>query len=162
MKNVKDLESQTEAKPKPNISAVTSAVITYMAFSSTMLVTNKAAVSFFPAPSTLLWLQMAVSALIVWILGQMKYLDVTPLEWDKAQKYLGVVASFIFNLFTNIKALQYTNVETVIVFQTLTSLGVAYGDYKLLKNAMPSPQTILALLIIVFGSICYVLTDSNF
>jgi len=166
-KNASELESGTEEAPKfenetKSTSKITSAVLSYMAFSSTMLVTNKAAVMLFPAPSTLLFLQMAVSAVTLWILGKTKQLDVTELETSKIIKYVGVVASFIFNLFTNIKALQYTNVETVIVFQTLTSLGVAYGDYKLLKNSMPSKQVILSLLIIVLGSVLYVLTDSNF
>lgn len=38
------------------------------------------------------------------------------------------------NIFTNIKALEYSNVETVIVFQTLTTFVVAYGDYKYLNS----------------------------
>eukprot|EP01119_Soliformovum_irregulare_P012909 TRINITY_DN3388_c0_g1_i4.p1 TRINITY_DN3388_c0_g1~~TRINITY_DN3388_c0_g1_i4.p1 ORF type:complete len:322 (-),score=85.01 TRINITY_DN3388_c0_g1_i4:176-1141(-) len=139
---------------------VTTAVLTYMAFSSTMLITNKAAVMFFPLPSFLLFLQMAVSALMVWALGQFGYLKVDALEWGKIKAYMGVVAVFIFNLFTNIKALYYCNVETVIVFQTLTSLGVAYGDWRLLNSAMPSRGIIISLLIIVFGAVLYVFVDS--
>jgi len=138
---------------------VTTAVLTYMAFSSTMLITNKAAVMFFPFPSFLLFLQMGASALMVWVLGQLGYLKVDALEWNKIKAYMGVVGIFIFNLFTNIKALQYCNVETVIVFQTLTSLGVAYGDFKLLKSAMPSRNIIFSLLIVVFGALLYVFVD---
>jgi len=141
--------------------AVITAVIIYMGFSSTMLIINKAAVKFFQLPSTLLWLQMAVSALLVWILGQINYLKVDKLEWGKIQAYIGVVVVFIFNLFTNIKAVQYSNVETVIVFQTLTSLAVAYGDFRLLNGGTPSPKIVGSLLIIVVGSVLYVFVDAS-
>jgi len=125
-----------------------------------MLIINKAAVKFFPLPSTLLIMQMAVSAALVWVLGQVNYLKVDALEMQKATKYIGVVFVFIFNLFTNMKAIQYSNVETVIVFQTLTSLAVAYGDYRLLNARMPSGRILISLGIIVLGSILYVLADS--
>jgi len=141
-------------------SAVLTIVIVYMAFSSTMLIINKAAVKFFPFTSTLLVLQMAVSAGLVWILGQINYLKVDKLEWQKIQAYIGVVIVFIFNLFTNMKAVQNSNIETVIVFQTLTSLAVAYGDYRLLGGGVPSPRIIGSLLVIVLGSVLYVFVDS--
>lgn len=59
------------------------------------------------------------------------------------------------------KALENSNVETVIVFQTLTSLAVAYGDFKLLNSGAPSSKIILSLLIIVLGAVLYVLVDSQ-
>ena len=64
---VMDPESLKKETPQP--SNVTSAVLTYMLFSSTMLITNKAAVMFFPLPSLILWLQLASSALLVKGLG---------------------------------------------------------------------------------------------
>eukprot|EP01114_Cavostelium_apophysatum_P021846 TRINITY_DN772_c0_g1_i1.p1 TRINITY_DN772_c0_g1~~TRINITY_DN772_c0_g1_i1.p1 ORF type:complete len:328 (-),score=84.94 TRINITY_DN772_c0_g1_i1:87-1070(-) len=144
----------------PAQGTIITVVVVYMAFSSTMLIINKAAIMFFGLPSTLLWLQMAVSAGLVWILGQVNYLKVDKLEWGKIQAYIGVVVVFIFNLFTNIKAVQYSNVETVIVFQTLTSLAVAYGDFRLLGGGLPSPKIIGSLLIIVVGAVLYVITDA--
>ncbi len=87
---------------------------------------------------------------------------VDALDMEKVKKYFGVVVIFIFNLFTNIKALQYSNVETVIVFQTLTSLVVAYGDFKLLNSARPSNEVIASLLLIVAGALGYVALDSTF
>jgi GDP-mannose transporter len=57
---------------------------------------------------------------------------------------------------------EYSNVETVIVFQTLTSLAVAYGDFKMLNSGMPSGKIILSLFIIVLGAVLYILTDSTF
>jgi len=156
------LENGATSAAEPNKTKVITAVLLYMGFSSTMLITNKAAVKFFPAPSILLFLQMGVSALIVWMLGQLNYLKVDAIEWSKVKAYVGVVVVFIFNLFTNIKALEYSNVETIIVFQTLTSLAVAYGDFKLLGGGLPSNKVILSLFIIVLGAVLYILTDSTF
>src|SRR4051812_16523341 len=103
-------------KVQPAYATVLTAVLMYMAFSSTMLIINKAAVKFFPFTSTLLWFQMGASAALVWLLGQINYLKVDKLEWVKIQAYFGVVVVsyislknltqkvFIFNLFTNMKA----------------------------------------------------------
>jgi len=115
-------------------------IISYMLCSSTMLIFNKAAVKNFPAPSTLLFLQTGFSALIIWIGGQMGTMKVDALEYNKVKAFILVVVYFMANIFTNMKALEYSNVETVIVFQTLTSLVIAYGDYVYLKSGMPSMQ----------------------
>ena len=121
-------------------------------------------------------MNVLVSAGLVWGLGQINYLKVDQLEWSKVKAYIGVVVvsiywckfnshffvkAFILNLYTNIKAVQYSNVETVIVFQTLTSLAVAYGDFKVLKGAMPSMKILLSLCIIVVGSILYLIVESS-
>src|SRR5690554_460554 len=75
---------------------VTTFVAMYMAFSSTMLITNKGAVMFFPFPSILLFLQMLVSAILIWVLGQGGYLKVDRLDMEKVKAYIGVViVSFI-------------------------------------------------------------------
>jgi len=127
-----------------------------------MLIVNKAAVKFFTCPSTLLFLQTAFSAFAVWVGGQWGMIKVDPLEINKIKTFAWVTIFFMFNIFTNVKALEYSNVETVIVFQTLTSLVIAYGDYKLLHTALPSPKVILSLGVIVVGAVCYVATDSEF
>lgn len=66
----------------------------------------------------------------------------------------------MFNLITNIKALESSNVETVIVFQTLTSLAVAYGDYRFLNSSIPSTKVIVSLSIIVIGAVLFVYNNT--
>jgi len=143
-------------------SKITSVVIAYMLCSSTMLIMNKAAVHSFPFSSFLLSLQTAFSAVVIFFAGRAGYLKVDALEAEKIKAYAYVVVVFIFNIYTNMKALEYSNVETVIVFQTLTSLVIAYGDYKLLSSGRPSAKVVLSLGIIVSGAICYMLSDSSF
>lgn len=48
----------------------------------------------------------------------------------------------MINLYSNIKILESSSVETVIVFRTLSSLAIAYGDYKFLKTKLPNIQTL--------------------
>jgi len=127
-----------------------------------MLVFNKAAVASFPAPSFLLFLQTSFSALVIWIGGRMGLMKVDALEMPKVKAFILVVVYFMANIFTNMKALEYSNVETVIVFQTLTSLVIAYGDYAYLGTGVPSSKVILSLGMIVVGALCYVATDSEF
>jgi len=163
------VEVQEEEPKKPAVvtnaaalTRTTQVIAAYMLCSSTMLIVNKAAVKFLPAPSFLLFLQTGFSAFVIWTLGKVGYLKVDALEWNKVKAYIFVILVFIFNIFTNIKSLEYSNVETVIVFQTLTSLVIAYGDFKLLNSGMPSSKVVLSLGIIVFGALCYVFTDSTF
>ena len=84
------------------------------------------------------------------------------MEKEKIKKYFIVVLVFIFNLWTNIKALQNANIETVIVFQTCSSLVVAYGDFKLLETGRPSNEVLASLFLIVLGAVGYMMVDSEF
>jgi len=146
----------------PSAAKVQLSIVAYMATSSTMLIVNKLAVYLFPIPTALLFIQLAVSSLVIWLLGKAKIIEVDAFEWNKAKKYSGAVIAFMLNIFTNIKALEVSNVETVIVFRTCTSLAIAFGDWKFLKRGFPHADTLGSLLIIVAGAISYVMTDSSF
>jgi len=137
------------------------AIISYMAASSTMLIINKVAVYLFPIPTVLLVIQLFVSSAIIYAMGNLGFMKVDPLEWGKIRQYFGVVFVFLANIFTNIKALQHSNVETVIVFRTCTTLAIAYGDFKFLNRGPPTSRIIGTLLLIVVGALIYVFADSN-
>eukprot|EP00026_Physarum_polycephalum_P012308 Phypoly_transcript_12602.p1 GENE.Phypoly_transcript_12602~~Phypoly_transcript_12602.p1 ORF type:complete len:309 (-),score=26.63 Phypoly_transcript_12602:100-1026(-) len=159
MANPEDPKEEAKAEAKQTRIAIV--IMLYMLCSSTMLIINKAAVKMFPAPSALLFLQTGVSAFVIWVGGIMGWIKVDPLEFGKIKAFCLVTVIFMLNIFTNIKALENSNVETVIVFQTLTSLVIAYGDYKLLNSGTPSPKVILSLGIIVTGALCYMYSDSE-
>jgi solute carrier family 35 protein len=137
------------------------AIVSYMAASSTMLIINKVAVYLFPIPTVLLAIQLFVSSAIIFVLGNLGFLIVDPLEWDKIRQYIGVVFVFLANIYTNIKALQYSNVETVIVFRTCTTLAIAYGDFRFLNRGPPNSRVLATLMLIVIGAIIYVMMDSS-
>jgi len=149
-------------KESPSQAKINLNIFLYMACSSTMLIINKVTIYVFPAPISLLLIQLSLSALAIFILGRLRFFTVDPLKWSLVQDYYGVVIVFVMNIFTNIKALQYSNVETVIVFRTCTSLAVAFGDYKFLGRGLPTPPVFLSLSSIALGALIYVISDSTF
>ena len=48
----------------------------------------------------------------------------------QAQAFLWNAVAFTVALFTNFKALESANVETIIVFRTLSIFATAYGDFR--------------------------------
>jgi len=85
----------------------------YMLCSATLLIGNKYAVSRVPAPSFILWAQMfgtTVTVKAAHVAGLIESLDA--LQWDKAVAFLPVALIFVATIFTNMKSLEYANVET--------------------------------------------------
>lgn len=77
----------------------------------------------------------------------------------RAQLY---VALFILGLYSNIRALENANVETVIVFRAMAPLFVSVLEYLFLGRQLPTLRSTIALLMIVIGSVAYVGTDNAF
>jgi hypothetical protein len=74
-------------------------------------------------------MQLASSALVLWLLGTCGRIDVDALDHKKLRAYWIVAAVFLLNIYTNIMALKHTTVETVIVFRSLTTVIVAFCDW---------------------------------
>ena len=141
---------------------VTFAALGYMACSSLMLIGNKLAVYFLPAPSFILWSQLAVSAFAVWILGVCGVVKVDSLVWHKVKAFGPVALVFVGTIFANMKTLQYANVETFIVFRASTPIAISICDYLFLGRELPSAKSWLCLGLLVAGAFAYVRTDSGF
>jgi hypothetical protein len=54
---------------------------------------------------------------------------VEPLQWNKIRPFMGISLLFCACLWTNVKALEYANVETVIVFRAMSPIAVAVCDW---------------------------------
>ncbi len=74
-------------------------------------------------------MQLASSALVLWLLGTCGRIDVDALDHKKLRAYWIVAAVFLLNIYTNIMALKHTTVETVIIFRSLTTVIVAFCDW---------------------------------
>ncbi|CAH1426424.1 unnamed protein product [Lactuca virosa] len=103
-----------------------------------------------------------VSALGVWVLGKLGFLSHDPFVWETAKKFLPAAIVFYLAIFTNTNLLRHANVDTFIVFRSLTPLLVAIADTTFRKQPIPSKLTFLSLLIILGGAVGYVATDSGF
>jgi len=137
-------------------------IVSHMTVSSTMLVLNKAVLHVMPMATIVLLAQVGSSALILWVLGKLKYLEVDPLEWNTAKAFSLNAIAFMALLFTNAKALESANVEAVVVFRTLSIFVTAYGDFKVLKAKALDINSIVSLGLVIAGAIGYVLVDKGF
>ena len=96
------------------------------------------------------------------VLSRIGAVQSDPLVWEKVKPFALVVVAFLGALFTNVKTLQYANVETFIVFRSSTPLLIACLDYFFLGRELPNRRSWISLLLIVAGAILYVKTDSDF
>lgn len=139
------------------------AIGAYACCSASLLVINKVAVSAIPSASFVLICQFAASVAAVLGLSITGVLDnVEPLSWSKIKPFMGISLLFCACLWTNVKALEYANVETVIVFRAMSPIAVALCDWWFLGQSLPSTRSWLSLAVIVLGAILYVVTDDGF
>ena len=134
----------------------------YMLCSATLLISNKYAVHKLPAPSFVLFSQLAGTALVVKAAEAMGYIKCDRLERDKAIRFFPVALIFVSTIFLNMKALQHTNVETFMVFRFSTPMCISVADYLFLGRQLPSRRSWACLAAILLGSFGYASTDSAF
>ncbi|XP_039123715.1 GDP-fucose transporter 1-like [Dioscorea cayenensis subsp. rotundata] len=142
--------------------ATSSLVLGYAMCSSLLAVINKFAITKFNFPGLLTALQYLTSALGVWVLGKLGFLKHDPFTFETAKKFLPAATVFYLAIFTNTNLLRHANVDTFIVFRSLTPLLVAISDTAFRKQPCPSKLTFLALVVIFGGAVGYVMTDSAF
>lgn len=142
--------------------ATSSLVVGYALCSSLLAVINKFAITKFNYPGLLTALQYLTSAVGVWVLGKLGFLNHDPFVWETAKKFLPAAFVFYLAIFTNTNLLRHANVDTFIVFRSCTPLLVAIADTTFRKQPCPSKLTFVALLIILGGAVGYVATDSGF
>lgn len=142
--------------------ATSSLVVGYALCSSLLAVINKLAITKFNYPGLLTALQYLTSALGVWIFGKLGFLHHDPFTYDIVKKFMPAAVVFYLAIFTNTNLLRHANVDTFIVFRSLTPLLVAVADTTFRKQPCPSKFTFLSLLIILGGAVGYVATDSGF
>lgn len=148
--------------PTPFYATTPFAVGGYMLCSATLLISNKYAVYKVAAPSFILFSQLMGTAVVVKAFAAMGKIECDPLDKGKMKKFLPVALIFLATIFSNIKSLQYANVETFMVFRFSTPLVVSVADYLFLGRRLPSPRSWACLFALLFGAAGYALTDSHF
>uniref|UniRef100_A0ACD5XKD5 Uncharacterized protein n=1 Tax=Avena sativa TaxID=4498 RepID=A0ACD5XKD5_AVESA len=142
--------------------ATSSLVIGYALCSSLLAIINKYAVTKFNYPGLLTTLQYFTSAAGVWGLGKLGFLCHDSFNLETAKKFAPAAVVFYLAIFTNTNLLVHANVDTFIVFRSLTPLLVAIADTTFRKQPCPSKLTFLSLVVILGGAVGYVITDSAF
>ena len=138
-------------------------VLGYMLCSSLMLLANKLAIHYLGAPKFVLFAQLAGTAVIV-VLARAVGLISRPIytSWKTALAFAPAPIAFLGTLFSNIKVLQYANVETFIVFRASTPLLISLADYVWMGRELPNMRSAACLVIILLGAFAYVKADADF
>lgn len=119
-------------------------------------------IHFIPAPTFVLFCQLAISAFTVKACDSLGYLEADKIEWDKFKRFVWVILGFLGTIFCNIKVLQYSNVETFITFRSSTPIVLSLCDYFFLGRAWPNARSWLCLFFLVLGAAGYVMVDNGF
>lgn len=138
------------------------ACVLFSACSASLLLLNKLIMVSAPMPSFISTLQFGatvVTALLVMLQGWAKP---DPFEWHKVKPYLLYVGMFVTTIYCNFKALEVSNVETLIVARSCVPVTVSFLDFAFLGRRLPSLRSWGAMLLMVSGAAGYVLTDKQF
>ncbi|KAG8487334.1 hypothetical protein CXB51_020877 [Gossypium anomalum] len=125
----------------------TSLITGYALCSSLLAVINKFAITKFNYPALLTAFQYLTSSLGVWVLAKFNLLHHDPFKFPIAKKFFPAAIVFYLAIFANTNLLRHANVETSIVFRSLTPLLVAVADKAFRSNR---------------GAVGYVVTDKGF
>ena len=136
-------------------------ILSYSFCSGTMLIINKALMGFVP-PAQLATLQFLFAGVIVSILGKFNFIKLTPLEKANVVPYAKYASIFLLCVYSNMKTLQSSNVDTVIVFRSSTPIVVCLADTVLMGRMAPSNRSKFAMGCMSLGAFFYVLTDAAF
>ena len=114
-------------KPQDDVITAEAAIILllFSATAASLLLVNKLVMFYIPLPSFVSTLQFVVTAIFSygWMLSGNA--PVETWEWKKVKAYLYYTGMFVGSIYTNMKALQHANVETIIVFRSCCPLVVA-------------------------------------
>jgi solute carrier family 35 protein len=152
------------ARDSEDTPVATKALVTggYMACSALMLMVNKLSIHYLPAPGVVLLIQFITSAIFAKIIGVTGIDEVDALTLDKTKRFVPAVCAQLMTIFSGMKALQYSNVETFIVFRASVPLFLCLIDYKFLGRELPGTRSALCLSGLLFGTLLYTMTDSAF
>lgn len=85
---------------------VVTLIACYSLCSSMLLILNKVAVTYVPAPSFILFCQLGSCALFVKGLATVGTVEAETLKWDKCKKFALIVFGFIGTLFASVTSLR--------------------------------------------------------
>lgn len=116
---------------------------------------------YLPIPSVVSCIQIVFTTVTI-LAYKLAGGQVDPIEWPKVKAYAWYIVAFVTAIYANMQALQYSNVETVIVFRACSPIAVTVVEYFLMDRAWPSVRSQLSLLVVAVGAILYCMSDSQF
>jgi GDP-mannose transporter len=142
--------------------AVAIAIGAYSLCSASLLLLNKMALEFLRVPAAVSLLQIVFAAVVVFLMKVTGLQKVDSLELEKMKSYGVYIFAFVAAIYCNMKALQASNVETVIVFRSCTPIAVCLIEYLFMDRQWPEMRSQISLGCVALGAIAYCMTDSEF
>lgn len=158
----KDLHIHTKAEAEPGRTEIIKGIVMYSICSASLLLMNKMVIAVIPLHSYVSCAQFLFASVCVVLFKLFGWIELSFFDPEQAKVYMIYVFSFILGLYSNFRALETSNIETVIVFRACTPLCVSVLDYFFLGRQLPSGRSTGALLVIVIGALGYVMTDAAF
>lgn len=137
-------------------------IIAYSVCSATLVLINKVLLHMLPYPSLLISFQLLAAIGFIYGGTFSGCIDCDPIKWKYVVPYLAYTIAFSVGVFCNMKSLQNSNVETVIVFRALSPCIVSVLDSMFLGREYPSPRSWAGLGLIVLGAYGYAACDPQF
>lgn len=141
---------------------IIASVLAYSFCSGTLVLLNKLTLHFLPFPSLVVAFQLFACIVIIYSAKLSGFIQVDPIKWEYVKPYLLYIFFFSTGVYCNMRSLNISNVETVIVFRALSPIIVAFLDSLFLGREWPSQRSWAGLIILVIGAYGYASFDEKF
>lgn len=137
-------------------------IVAYSICSGTLVLFNKMTLHYLPFPSLVTSFQLFCT--ITFIFGAQfgGFIKVDPIKMEFVIPYLYYIVGFCLGVFCNMKSLNDSNVETVIVAKALSPCFVSILDALFLGREFPSTRSWGAIGLIALGAYGYASYDEKF
>eukprot|EP00751_Fragilariopsis_kerguelensis_P020694 CAMPEP_0170904652 /NCGR_PEP_ID=MMETSP0734-20130129/50566_1 /TAXON_ID=186038 /ORGANISM="Fragilariopsis kerguelensis, Strain L26-C5" /LENGTH=359 /DNA_ID=CAMNT_0011300223 /DNA_START=118 /DNA_END=1197 /DNA_ORIENTATION=+ len=141
---------------------IIASVLAYSFCSGTLVLLNKLTLHFLPFPSLVVAFQLLACIFIIYSAKLSGFIQVDPIKWEYVKPYLLYIFFFSTGVYCNMRSLNISNVETVIVFRALSPIIVAFLDALFLGREWPSQRSWAGLITLVIGAYGYASFDEKF
>ncbi len=100
--------------------------------------------------------------MVAFLAGKLGIVAVDALDWKKIKAFSPACLIFFVAIGCNMKLLLHANVDTFIVLRSLVPLATAFAEFIALGTPLPNRKVFGTLILIVIGSIGYVMADKEF
>ena len=136
-------------------------IVAFALSSSSLLVLNKACVRHFGLPSLLSAIQFACAALWPCMLHLTGRAVIDPLDWRRTRAFLLYITIFTAAIYSNMRALQYWSVETIIMCRSCCPMLVCLLEALVLNRELPSRRAMCTLLALFASAAGYAVAESS-
>lgn len=141
---------------------VIASVLAYSFCSGSMVLLNKFTLHFLPFPSLVVSVQLLACIFIIFGAKFAGIVQVDDIKWEYVKPYLLYIFFFSTGVYCNMRSLNVSNVETIIVFRALSPIIVAFLDALFLGREWPSMRSWGGLITLVIGAYGYASFDEKF